>query len=193
MVAINNSAKIAAVGDTLPAIAPATLLTVGDLASPIRLSNNGLVAYRATWGTSTGLFLGRDKVFDNTSTHNVGTVMGNLDAGAGGFDMSDSGQYIVTSSNRSLPNFTAEFLAVKVAFASVPQGPCAADVAGLGGSLGPDGQLTADDVVVYLGAFFANNLAIADLVGLGGSGGPDGAITPDDLIAFLSVFFAGCP
>lgn len=67
-----------------------------------------------------------------------------------------------------------------------------ADVAGLGGSTGCDGQLTPDDVVAFLAAFFANNLALADLVGLGGAGGPDSAITVDDLVAFLDLFFTGC-
>ncbi|MGH7131672.1 MAG: LamG-like jellyroll fold domain-containing protein [Phycisphaerales bacterium] len=71
--------------------------------------------------------------------------------------------------------------------------PNKADVAGLGGSGGCDGQNTADDIVFYLAAFFSSNTAVADIVGLGGSGGPDGAVTTDDLIAFLAAFFAGCP
>ncbi|MGH7132814.1 MAG: GC-type dockerin domain-anchored protein [Phycisphaerales bacterium] len=70
---------------------------------------------------------------------------------------------------------------------------CRADVAGLGGSVGPDGALTADDIIVFLNAFFTNNLAVADLVALGGSSPPDGVLTPDDIIAFLDSFFAGCP
>lgn len=71
--------------------------------------------------------------------------------------------------------------------------PMRADVAGVGGTPGCDGQLTADDIVYYLDRFFANSAAVADLVGLGGAGGPDGLITTDDLVAFLSAFFAGCP
>ena len=71
--------------------------------------------------------------------------------------------------------------------------PNKADVAGLGGSPGCDGQLTTDDLIFYLEQFFANNAAVADLVGLGGAGGPDGLITADDLVAFLSAFFVGCP
>ena len=73
-----------------------------------------------------------------------------------------------------------------------PAGCNAADVAGLGGSIGPDGQLTADDVVVYLAAFFANNLAIADIAVLGGATGHDGQLTADDIVYFLSQFFAPC-
>ena len=68
----------------------------------------------------------------------------------------------------------------------------AADVAVLGGSAGFDGQLTADDVVLYLASFFANDLTIADLVGLGGNPPPDGQLTPDDLVYFLDQFFSPC-
>jgi hypothetical protein len=68
-----------------------------------------------------------------------------------------------------------------------------ADVAGLGGSGGPDGQLTTDDLIVFLGAFFGGNTAVADLAGLGGGSTPDGQLTADDLIAFLNAFFAPCP
>ncbi|MGH7132936.1 MAG: beta strand repeat-containing protein [Phycisphaerales bacterium] len=67
-----------------------------------------------------------------------------------------------------------------------------ADVAALGGALTPDGQLTADDIIAFLNAFFAGNLAVADVAGLGGTPGPDGQLTPDDLIVFLDSFFAGC-
>ena len=69
---------------------------------------------------------------------------------------------------------------------------CRADVAGVGGIAGGDGQLSADDVIVYLGAFFRGDTSIADLTNLGGAGGPDGVISADDLIAFLSAFFTGC-
>jgi hypothetical protein len=67
-----------------------------------------------------------------------------------------------------------------------------ADIAGLGGSAGPDGRLTIDDLIYYIGAFFNNNTAVADFVGLGGSHPRDGALTIDDLIAFLDAFFSGC-
>lgn len=69
---------------------------------------------------------------------------------------------------------------------------CPADVAGLGGTLGADGQLTVDDIVVYLSQFFANNLAVTDIAQLGGAQGPDGQITVDDLVLFLNLFFSGC-
>ncbi|MGH7131017.1 MAG: GC-type dockerin domain-anchored protein [Phycisphaerales bacterium] len=71
--------------------------------------------------------------------------------------------------------------------------PNIADVAGLGGAPGCDGQNSVDDIVFYLDRFFAGDLAVADLVALGGGGNPDGQVTTDDLIAFLSAFFTGCP
>lgn len=67
-----------------------------------------------------------------------------------------------------------------------------ADVAGLGGSIGYDGRLTADDVIVFLAAFFAGDYSIADLAQLGGAPGADGRLTADDVILFLSIFFSPC-
>lgn len=68
-----------------------------------------------------------------------------------------------------------------------------ADVAGLGGVSGCDGQVSADDIVYFLVQFFSANTAVADIAALGGGGVPDGQITADDLVAFLTSFFAGCP
>ncbi len=67
---------------------------------------------------------------------------------------------------------------------------CVADVASAGGADGPDGQLTADDVVGYLGKYFANDFSVADVASLGGVGYPDDKVTPDDLVYFLADFFA---
>ncbi|MGH7132467.1 MAG: PQQ-dependent sugar dehydrogenase [Phycisphaerales bacterium] len=68
-----------------------------------------------------------------------------------------------------------------------------ADVASLGGAASPDGQLTADDIVAFLAAFFAGNTSIADVATLGGNPGADGQLTADDIVVFLAAFFAGCP
>ncbi|MGH7132972.1 MAG: GC-type dockerin domain-anchored protein [Phycisphaerales bacterium] len=81
----------------------------------------------------------------------------------------------------------ADFAIVEVAPPS-----CPADVAGLGGTQGPDGQITPDDIIFYLSSFFANNTAVADIAQLGGSPGPDGQITADDLVYFLAQFFTPC-
>ncbi|MGH7130906.1 MAG: GC-type dockerin domain-anchored protein [Phycisphaerales bacterium] len=67
-----------------------------------------------------------------------------------------------------------------------------ADVAGLGGVSGPDHQLTADDIVLFLSSYFSSTLAIADIAGLGGSAGADGQLTVDDLVLFLAAFFSPC-
>jgi hypothetical protein len=70
--------------------------------------------------------------------------------------------------------------------------PCGqSDFAGPGQSLGFDGELTADDIIVYLNFFFAGD-SIADLAGPGQSPGFDGEFTADDIIVFLNRFFAGC-
>jgi hypothetical protein len=68
-----------------------------------------------------------------------------------------------------------------------------ADVAGLGGTVGPDNQISADDLIVFLAAYFAENIAIADIAGLGGTPGGDGQLSVDDLVFFLSKFFTPCP
>ncbi|MGH7133003.1 MAG: GC-type dockerin domain-anchored protein [Phycisphaerales bacterium] len=68
-----------------------------------------------------------------------------------------------------------------------------ADVAGVGGTTGPDTQLTADDIVAFLDAFFNNNLAMADLTGVGATGPPDNQVSVDDIVLFLARFFEGCP
>jgi hypothetical protein len=66
-----------------------------------------------------------------------------------------------------------------------------ADVAGPGQTIGGDGQLTADDIIVYLNWFFAAD-GRADVAGPGQSVGADGQFTADDIIVFLNGFFAGC-
>ncbi len=68
---------------------------------------------------------------------------------------------------------------------------CNADIAGPGQSVGPDGDLTADDIIVFLNYFFAGNLR-ADVAGPGQSTVVDGALTADDIIVYLNGFFAGC-
>ena len=67
-----------------------------------------------------------------------------------------------------------------------------ANIVELGGGANCDDQLTADDIIAFLTAFFAQQ-GPADVAGLGGSIGGDGQWTADDIIAFLSAFFAGCP
>nr|MCU0689437.1 hypothetical protein [Phycisphaerales bacterium] len=67
-----------------------------------------------------------------------------------------------------------------------------ADVAGANQSVGSDGQLTADDIIVFLNWYFSTD-ARADVAGANQSPGPDTQFTADDIIVFLGAYFAGCP
>ncbi|MGH7130446.1 MAG: GC-type dockerin domain-anchored protein [Phycisphaerales bacterium] len=89
--------------------------------------------------------------------------------------------------------FTAPNQLLEAPFKLVGIARCGlADVASLGGAAIFDGQLTADDIIAFLGAFFGGNLAIADVASLGGGSGADGQLTADDVVAFLGAFFGGC-
>ncbi|MCU0688623.1 MAG: hypothetical protein MUE97_02625, partial [Phycisphaerales bacterium] len=81
---------------------------------------------------------------------------------------------------------------VQMDLANLPARRCPADVAGSNQSLGADGQLTADDIIVFLGWYFSNNM-LADLSGPNQSPPIDGVLTADDIIVFLNGYFAGCP
>jgi hypothetical protein len=65
------------------------------------------------------------------------------------------------------------------------------DLAGAGVVLGPDGELTADDVIVFISLFTASD-ARADLAGPGAVPGGDTEFTADDVIYFVGQFTAGC-
>jgi hypothetical protein len=67
----------------------------------------------------------------------------------------------------------------------------ASDVAGSNLSVGAVGTLTADDIIVFLGWFFAGD-SRADVAGANQSTTPDGQFTADDIIVFLGRYFAGC-
>jgi hypothetical protein len=63
------------------------------------------------------------------------------------------------------------------------------DVAGSGQTEGLDGQLTADDIIVFINWFFASDDR-ADIAGAGQTAGADGQYTADDIIVFINEFFA---
>lgn len=65
------------------------------------------------------------------------------------------------------------------------------DVAGGNQAAGADGQLTADDIIAFLGFYFANDTR-ADVAGPNQSTTPDGSLTADDILVFLNRYFAGC-
>jgi len=70
---------------------------------------------------------------------------------------------------------------------------CPADIVTIGGARQPDGDLTGDDFVAFVGAF-AGGDALADITGVGGLPAlPDGLLTGDDFVTFVSAFASGCP
>lgn len=64
-----------------------------------------------------------------------------------------------------------------------------ADVGGSGQSRGPDGERTADDIIVFIAAFTAAD-PLADIAGAGPTEVPDGQHTADDIIVFINSFLS---
>jgi hypothetical protein len=62
-----------------------------------------------------------------------------------------------------------------------------ADVGGAGQARGPDGERTADDIIVFIAAFTASD-PLADIAGPGPTDLPDGQYTADDIILFINAF-----
>ncbi|MCU0688363.1 MAG: hypothetical protein MUE97_01275 [Phycisphaerales bacterium] len=75
--------------------------------------------------------------------------------------------------------------------AIVQDTPCVADIAGPNQQSNPDGVTTADDIIVFLGRYFANDPR-ANIAGPNQSTIPDNTLTADDIIVFLGAYFAGC-
>ena len=100
--------------------------------------------------------------------------------------MPDGG--LVLAGRSSTTSRNIDFIAVKFG-GTAACGP--SDIAGPGQSLGSDNALTADDIIVFLNWFFADDTR-ADVAGPGQSTSPDGQFTADDIIVFLNRFFAGC-
>ena len=70
---------------------------------------------------------------------------------------------------------------------------CPADIVTIGGARQPDGDLTGDDFVAFVGAFAGGDV-LADITGVGGLPAlPDGLLTGDDFVTFVSAFASGCP
>lgn len=68
---------------------------------------------------------------------------------------------------------------------------CTADFDDGSGRGIPDGGVTVDDLLFYVGAFAEGNV-IADIDGADANGVPDDAVTIDDLLSFLTHFEQGC-
>jgi hypothetical protein len=69
---------------------------------------------------------------------------------------------------------------------------CIADVAGPGQTVSePDGELTADDIIVFIARFIRGDER-SDVAGPGQSVGADTELTADDIIVFINAFSLGC-
>jgi hypothetical protein len=100
----------------------------------------------------------------------------------------DEGPYdcIVSSPCGSVTSNAADLTVISCGCQNNPS-----DVAGPGQSIGPDRQLTADDIIVFQNWYFAK-VTHADIAGPSQSTTPDGQFTADDLIVFFNRYFAGC-
>jgi hypothetical protein len=126
--------------------------------------------------------------WNGTTIASVGAGMtGNIAAPAITYDDGTGPALWIGSSSSITPASTGLAVLKRVA---CPCGP--SDIAGPGPTPGADGELTADDVILFINAFTASNLAIADIAGPGPSVGADGELTADDVILFITRFTAGC-
>lgn len=87
------------------------------------------------------------------------------------------------------PSGTSNTSYVTLVYTGLP--PCVADVDDGAGSGAPDGGVTIDDLLYYLGLFEAGD-ARADVDDGAGGGVPDGGVTIDDLLYYLVRFEGGC-
>jgi hypothetical protein len=80
---------------------------------------------------------------------------------------------------------------VEMDMANLPTSTCRADFGGQGQTLGADGLLGADDIIVFINLFFAND-PLADLASPGQVPQSDNKWTADDIIVYINYFFQGC-
>ena len=69
---------------------------------------------------------------------------------------------------------------------------CVADVGGQGGVYGPDNMLDNNDFIIFIDAYFNNDMLLADVGKSGGLTGPDNTLDNNDFIAYINEFFEGC-
>lgn len=114
--------------------------------------------------------------------------------------------WIVFNQNRPASEVEAAAAWVQTHLVGGTSGACnLADVSAVGGTAEepgtPDGQLTVDDLIVFVNVFIAGEgcpgisgpCNRADVTGVGGPPeGPDAQLTVDDLIAFVNAFSEGC-
>jgi hypothetical protein len=186
-VVARDNTKVVISGDVLPSTAPDPVTTIGGLESPVKISDNGLVAWRGRWtstvsgqtGTRTALFMNTEEVIrDNGQPTGGGAELGGVTVSRYGFDMSPSGQYLVANTFNGSFFGGAGNRCVLVSFDSVPPGACPADFDG-------NGSVGVPDIFAFLAAWFAQG-AGADFNG-------DSVVSVPDIFAFLAAWFAGCP
>lgn len=97
--------------------------------------------------------------------------------------------------NVALPNLNATLQSEQIGCSrftlNMRARACAADTDDGTGTGNPDGGVTIDDLLYYLGVFEAGNLR-ADIDDGSGTGTPDGGVTIDDLLYYLTRFANGC-
>jgi hypothetical protein len=93
--------------------------------------------------------------------------------------------------NIAVRAFSTDIVDGRLAVTFTPTACNPSDVAGPNQSIGADGALTADDIIVFLGWFF-NSDPRANVAGANQSTVPDNAFTADDIIVFLGRYFNGC-
>jgi hypothetical protein len=153
----------------------------------------GLYRFEVESDDGSRLFIGNTLVVNNDGLHGMQTREGTANLAPGFhsirleyFEATGGGGVIL----RWDPPLSAE--AVIPAGSLTRLAPCTqSDVAGANQSVGVDGGLTADDIIVFLGWFFANDLR-GDVAGPNQNPAPDGVLTADDVIVFLGRYFAGC-
>jgi hypothetical protein len=99
--------------------------------------------------------------------------------------------FVVTPSARNSSDTGLVKLTVK---ADVITACGAADIASVGQTIGADGELTADDIILFVTWFVALDTR-ADIAGAGQTRGADGEWTADDIILFIADFVtppSGC-
>jgi hypothetical protein len=181
-------------------LSPGDATNTGTISSVFRaLSFAGTSRYNARIGKS-----GTNLFNDTISSNSTVNLAGNCTVSFSGAytPVSGEGWNIITCASRvgkfNTINIPVIALPKVLKLTYLPTGvrvsvACnSADITGLGGSGGPDGNLTSDDVVAFLAGFFASDLAVADVASLGGNLVPDGQLTADDIVAFLAAFFRGC-
>jgi len=91
---------------------------------------------------------------------------------------------------QSAPDVAQELPFVLIG-AVLPAACGASDIAGPGPVAGADGELTADDVILFVSWFTLSDVR-ADVASPGPAAGADGEFTADDIILFINRFTTGC-